>query len=141
MRVVLSHYMKKELVEVGVAEERITVVPPFVHGLDREAWPDGPPCTFFVGRLTATKGAAEAAQAWRLSRLDLPMVVAGAGPLRAELEDRGADVLGWVDHNRPSALYRRARAVVMPSRWQEPTALCEAVGRRAAGPPGFAGAP
>jgi len=118
--VVLSRYMKKELAAAGVPEHRIAVVPPFVHGLDLEARPDGPPCVLFVGRLSPTKGAIEAADAWRLSRLDLPMVVAGAGPMRQGLEKRGAEVLGWLDHERLSVLYKRARAVVMPSRWQEP---------------------
>jgi glycosyltransferase involved in cell wall biosynthesis len=118
--VVLSRYMKQELVTAGVAEDRITVVPPFVHGLDLEARPDGPPCVLFVGRLSPTKGPIEAAEAWRLSRVDLPMVVAGAGPMRQGLEKRGAQVLGWLDHQRLSAVYKRARAVVMPSRWQEP---------------------
>jgi glycosyltransferase involved in cell wall biosynthesis len=118
--VVLSRYMKKELAAAGIPEDRIAVVPPFVHGLDLEARPDGPPCVLFVGRLSPTKGAIEAADAWRLSRLDLPMVVAGAGPMRQGLEKRGAEVLGWLDHERLSVLYKRARAVVMPSRWQEP---------------------
>ena len=104
----------------GVPDDRIAVVPPFAHGLDLEARPDGPPCVLFVGRLSPTKGAIEAAEAWRLSRVDLPMVVAGAGPMRQGLEKRGAQVLGWLDHERLSALYKRARAVVMPSRWQEP---------------------
>jgi glycosyltransferase involved in cell wall biosynthesis len=118
--VVLSRYMKKELVAAGVPEDRITVVPPFVHGLDLPARPDGPPCVLFVGRLSPTKGPIEAAEAWRLSRVDLPMVVAGAGPMRQGLEKRGAEVLGWLDHQRLSAVYKRARALVMPSRWQEP---------------------
>ena len=118
--VVLSHYMKKELMAAGVCEDAIFVVPPFVHGLDPGARPDGPPCVLFVGRLSPTKGAIEAAEAWRLSGLDLPLVVAGAGPMRQGLEKRGAEVLGWLDHARLSVLYKRARAVVMPSRWQEP---------------------
>ena len=118
--VVLSHYMKRELMAAGVAEDRIFVVPPFVHGLDLEARPDGPPCVLFVGRLSPMKGAIEAAEAWRLSGLDLPMVVAGAGPMRQGLEKRGAEVVGWVGHDRLAALFKRARAVIMPSRWQEP---------------------
>lgn len=118
--VVLSHYMRKELVAAGVAEQRIAVVPPFVHGLDTRARADGPPCVLFVGRLTASKGALDAVEAWRLSGLDLPLVVAGAGPLRAALEDAGAQVLGWLNHRRLSAVYKRARVMVMPSRWQEP---------------------
>jgi glycosyltransferase involved in cell wall biosynthesis len=118
--IVLSHYMKKELVASGVADDRITVVPPFVHGLHEDARADGPPCVLFAGRLSPTKGPIEAAEAWRLSKLDLPMVVAGAGPMRQGLEKRGAEVVGWIGHDHLSLLYKRARAVVMPSRWQEP---------------------
>jgi len=117
---VLSHYMKRELMAVGVPEQQVSVVPPFVHGLDRDARPDGPPCVLFVGRLSPTKGPIEAADAWRLSGLDLPMVVAGAGPMRQGLEKRGAHVLGWLGHERLAVLYRRAAVMVMPSRWQEP---------------------
>lgn len=118
--VVLSAYMKRELVAAGLGGEQVSVVPPFVHGLDPRAEPDGPPCVLFVGRLTAAKGVRDAFEAWRLSGIDLPLVIAGTGPLRAELEQAGVEVLGWVGHERLSALYRRARALLMPSRWQEP---------------------
>jgi glycosyltransferase involved in cell wall biosynthesis len=119
--IVLSRYMAGELEAAGVPRERLSVVPPFVHGLegdDEENADD--PCLLFVGRLTASKGVSDAIEAWRLSGLDLPLVVAGAGPLRPALESAGARVLGWVDHRRLSSLYRRAAAVLMPSRWQEP---------------------
>ena len=118
--VVLSAYMKRELVAAGVEAERVSVVPPFVHGLDPRAEPDGPPCVLFVGRLTVAKGVRDAVEAWRLSGVDLPLVVAGTGPLRAELEQAGVEVLGWVGRARLSAVYRRARALLLPSRWQEP---------------------
>jgi glycosyltransferase involved in cell wall biosynthesis len=118
--VVLSHYMKGELVGVGIPEEGITVIPPFVHGLDLEATPDGPPCILFAGRLVEAKGVSEAVAAWKRSGISLPLVVAGTGPLRAELEGLDCEVLGWVSHRRLSALYRRAEAVVLPFRWQEP---------------------
>ena len=74
----------------------------------------------FAGRLTAGKGTREAVEVWRTSGVDLPLVVAGTGPLRADLEQAGADVLGWLPHAQLSAVYRRARALVLPSRWQEP---------------------
>jgi len=115
---VLSGYMKRELAEVGVA--RVTVIPPFVHGLDPGTAPDGPPCVLFAGRLVRAKGIDDAVGAWERSGVDLPLVVAGSGRMRGELERRGVDVLGWVDHGAMSAVYRRARAVVLPSRWQEP---------------------
>ena len=47
-------------------------------------------------------------------------MVAGTGPLRDRVQAAGTDVLGWVPHGRLPALYRRARALLMPSRWQEP---------------------
>jgi glycosyltransferase involved in cell wall biosynthesis len=50
----------------------------------------------------------------------MPLVVAGAGPLRPELETMGAQVVGWVDRAGLAALHARARVLVMPSRWQEP---------------------
>jgi len=49
--VVLSAYMKRELLAAGIEAERVSVVPPFVHGLHPRAEPDGPPCVLFVGRL------------------------------------------------------------------------------------------
>jgi glycosyltransferase involved in cell wall biosynthesis len=123
---VLSRYMREELVAAGVPPRQVHVVPPFVHGLDPGAGPSGPPAVLFVGRLAETKGVRDAVEAWRRSGVDLPLVVAGTGPLRAGLaaaagsEGAGLEVLGWVDRDRLSGVYRRARALVMPSRWQEP---------------------
>jgi len=118
--VVLSAYMRAELEAVGVPPDRIAVIPPFVHGLDPEAAADGPPCVLFAGRLSDSKGVWDAAAAWRESGLDLPLVFAGTGPRRADLEREGLMVLGWLPHQRLSSLYRRAQVVLMPSRWQEP---------------------
>jgi glycosyltransferase involved in cell wall biosynthesis len=124
---VLSRYMREELAAVGVPAASVHVVPPFVHDLDLQARADGPPCVLFVGRLAEAKGVREAVKAWRRSGVELPLVVAGTGPLRAELEAEAAkakgprlEVLGWVERDRLSALYRRAAAVILPSRWQEP---------------------
>jgi glycosyltransferase involved in cell wall biosynthesis len=124
---VLSRYMREELVAAGVPPASVHVVPPFVHDLDLGADADGPPCVLFVGRLAESKGARDAVKAWRRSGLQLPLVIAGTGPLRAELEAEAArsggpplEVLGWVDRRRLSALYQRASVVVFPSRWQEP---------------------
>ncbi len=56
-----------------------------------------------------------------------PLVMAGTGPLRAELtaqagrgEGPELEAPGWVDRDRLSGLYRRALALLLPSRWQEP---------------------
>jgi glycosyltransferase involved in cell wall biosynthesis len=124
---VLSRYVREELVAAGAEPASVHVVPPFVHALDTGARASGPPCVLFVGRLVETKGVRDAVQAWRRSGVALPLVVAGTGPLRAELEKEAAaggvpalEVLGWVSRERLSALYARAAALLMPSRWQEP---------------------
>src|SRR6185503_15699763 len=65
--VVLSRYMKDELVAAGVPGEQVHVIPPFVHGLDLGAAAGGPPCVLFVGRLVETKGVRDAVEAWRRS--------------------------------------------------------------------------
>jgi len=124
---VLSRYVREELVAAGAEPGSVHVVPPFVHALDTGARASGPPCVLFVGRLVETKGVRDAVQAWRRSGVALPLVVAGTGPLRAELEKEAAaggvpalEVLGWVSRERLSSLYARAAALVMPSRWQEP---------------------
>lgn len=117
---VLSSYMKRELTQAGVPAGRVAIVPPVVHGLDRGARADGVPCVLFAGRVVEAKGIRDAVDAWRRSGSALPLVVAGTGPLRQEVEAEGVEVLGWLDRPRLSAVYRRAAVLVMPSRWQEP---------------------
>jgi glycosyltransferase involved in cell wall biosynthesis len=118
--IVLSRYMREEMVGAGLDAARVHVVPPFVHGLDGDVPPDGDACLLFAGRLTESKGVRDAVAAWRKSGLALPLVMAGTGPLREWAASEGAEVLGWVEHDHMAGLYRRAAALVMPSRWQEP---------------------
>ena len=66
-----------------------------------------PPEVLFVGRLSAEKGILELVEAAR----DLPLVVAGDGPLR----DRVPAARGWVPHDELGALYARAAIVACPS--------------------------
>lgn len=117
---VLSAYMKAELVAAGLAADDVFVTPPWPHGLDPRARPSGPPCVLFAGRLVEAKGIRDAVAAWRGARLAEPLVFAGTGPLRTELERAGFEVTGWLPHRAMAGVYRRARVLVMPSRWQEP---------------------
>lgn len=117
---VLSAYMQAELVAVGIGAERIQIVPPAVRGLLPGGPRQGPGCGLFVGRLVEAKGVFDAVLAWRISGLQLPLVVAGTGPLRSSLQDAGVSVTGWLAREELAQLYRRAEIVLMPSRWQEP---------------------
>ena len=84
------------------------------------------PCVVFAGRLVHTKGVLAAMRAHQLADTNLPLLIAGTGPLRGELERQAQlptaahEVLGWVPHEALSSLLGRARALLMPSRWQEP---------------------
>ncbi len=91
-----------------------------------------------AGRLTPEKGFADVVDACQ--RADLPLVIAGDGPQRAELEQRGhARFVGHVPTAELAALRRRAAVAVVPSRYAEilPLAALEAM---AAGLPTVAAA-
>lgn len=91
-----------------------------------------------AGRLTPEKGFADVLEACR--RVSLPLVIAGDGPQRAELEARGgATFVGHVAPEEVARLRRRAAVAVVPSRYAEilPLAALEAM---AAGLPTVAAA-
>lgn len=123
---VLSHYMRAELLAMGLAPDHVVVTPPWVD------WPRPPTapvelpawlpsaCVLVAGRLTASKGLWDALAAWRLAQLELPLVCAGTGPLRAALEAQGVTVTGWLARDSLAALYARSRALLFAPRWQEP---------------------
>ena len=117
---VLSQYMARELTAAGIDPTRVVITPPYVYDLDQDAPPSGAPCILFAGRLVSAKGVRQAVEAWRRAALSLPLVFAGTGPLRAELEAEGHEVLGWIPHARMASVYRRAKALLMPPLWQEP---------------------
>ena len=121
--IVLSDYMRGELVAAGLstrARPRRAAASSSSRAGEEEAPTGGPPCVLFVGRLVEAKGPLDAVQAWRRSGVALPLVVAGTGPLRERVAAAGAEVLGWIPHHHLPPLLRRARALLMPSRWQEP---------------------
>ncbi|MBW2731275.1 MAG: glycosyltransferase family 4 protein [Deltaproteobacteria bacterium] len=115
---VLSRYMRDELVALGLAEEHVAVIPPFVQD-----WPAGAaedPSVLFAGRLVESKGVFDVLEAYDRVDLPWPLVFVGTGSARSALEGAGACVLGWVDRAALGAWLRGARVLVMPSRWQEP---------------------
>lgn len=91
-----------------------------------------------AGRLTPEKGFEDVLNACRA--VNLPLVIAGDGPQRAELEARGgATFVGHVSPQRLTELRQKAAVAVVPSRYAEilPLAALEAM---AAGLPTVAAA-
>ena len=118
--VAVSERTKRDAIELyGIPPEKITVTP---HGVDPAFGPgDGTHDDYvlFVGAVQARKdplAALAAAQA-----VGRRLVVAGPEKepaLARDLRDRGADVRGWVDKRELAGLYRRAAALVLPSRFE-----------------------
>jgi glycosyltransferase involved in cell wall biosynthesis len=118
-----SHTVARELTdEWGVAAGKVEIIPP---GPGRPpgragALPDGLPDIFFlaVGALEPRKRPdllVEAHARARQRGLKGGLVLAGNGPLRAELEQSQAILLGFVDDAVLEALYARALALVCVS--------------------------
>jgi len=116
----VSERTKRDAVELyGLDPARITVTP---HGVDPAFSPgdgghDG--YALFVGAVQARKDPLAALAA--ADAAGLPLVVAGPEKepeLARRLRDGGADVRGWVGTSELAALYRRAAALVLPSRFE-----------------------
>ncbi|MFH1057112.1 MAG: glycosyltransferase family 4 protein, partial [Pseudomonadota bacterium] len=124
--IVLSGYMAAELAAVGLAPGRIMVLPPMVHGLTPRATRGPARHHLLAGRLVERKGVRVALAAARLLRTPLPLVVAGDGPLAAEVAAAAAAsagrivYAGWADRTRMQALLRDAASLWLPSLWAEP---------------------
>jgi glycosyltransferase involved in cell wall biosynthesis len=116
----VSESTKRDAVELyGLPPGKITVTP---HGVDPVFAPgDGTHDDYvlFVGAVQARKDPLAALEAAR--RVGLPLVVAGPAKepaLAQRLREGGADLRGWVDTPELAALYRRASALVLPSRYE-----------------------
>jgi len=131
--VTVSDAVRRRVVpELGDVE--LAVVPNIVEVPDAEPGrppgreglvPEGP---FLVaaGKLTTIKGFDRLLEALHAAGCSWPLVLAGRGPERHRLERRARELdlpvrfAGWVPHDALLGLVRRARALVLPSVWEEP---------------------
>lgn len=127
--IALTQFAKSKFVEGGLPPEKIMVKPNFLYS-DPGIGENGGDYALYIGRLTIEKGVPTLIRAWQ--DLDLPLYVAGDGPLRPSLEDgsRTATVntLGQIPHEKVLARMRSARFLVFPSEWYEgfPMTIVEA---------------
>lgn len=117
----VSGFIRDTYDRVGFAPERIVVKPNFAPQVPAR---DGPGEGFiFIGRLTPEKGVDTLLEAWQGAGDDLEtLTVVGGGPSEAELRATappGVRFLGDVPAEQVPALIRSARAVMIPSRWDE----------------------
>jgi glycosyltransferase involved in cell wall biosynthesis len=138
--IAVSGYLAGRLARL-VPAERLHIIPNMVDlaRLDKllaepEARAAAQPYLLFVGKLEHNKGAHLLPEVLAAARAALPkghpalerLVVAGNGPLRAELE-RALPALGvqgifldWASHDEVLRLMARCAALVFPSAWGEP---------------------
>ncbi|MCV9967747.1 glycosyltransferase family 4 protein [Pararhizobium sp. BT-229] len=78
---------------------------------------------FFIGRLEPEKGIEDAVKAAAVAGVTLTII--GDGPLKEHLSGYGGNVqvLGWQSHSQIAEHVRRARALLMPTRYPEPFGL------------------
>ena len=117
----VSGFLRDTYDRVSFAPGRIVVKPNFAPPA---AVRDGPGEGFvFLGRLAPEKGVDTLLEAWRDDGAGLePLTVVGSGPAEAELRaarPSGVRFLGDVASDRVPDLIRSARAVLIPSRWEE----------------------
>jgi glycosyltransferase involved in cell wall biosynthesis len=129
--IALTGFARTKLIEAGLPAARIAVKPNFVYPTDRPRTGAGKH-VLYLGRLSPEKGVLLLLDAWTAS--SLPLVIAGDGPGRADLEAHATDLGGSVTFlgNQPrdvcSELLREARMLVVPSLWYEgfPVVVAEA---------------
>ncbi|HVA85221.1 MAG TPA: glycosyltransferase, partial [Candidatus Saccharimonadales bacterium] len=120
-----SEFSRTKFIEAGFPADRIAIKPNFV---DPDPGPNEGPGDYalFAGRLAPEKGVLTLVEAWRRVR-DLPLRIAGDGPLGDELERfvERHGLAGRVEllgQQPPAAiidLMKRARVVIFPSEWYE----------------------
>jgi glycosyltransferase involved in cell wall biosynthesis len=130
--VAISEAQKLRHIEMGIPAERIRVVP---HFLDApiDIGPNVPEDGYFLflGRLSPEKGLWQLLQGWRLLKAGtVKLVIAGEGPERRRLEDvcqenglKNVEFRGYVPAKDQDALWQGARALIVPSIWEEPFGL------------------
>jgi glycosyltransferase involved in cell wall biosynthesis len=127
-----SHFVERSLLSGGVPEGKIRYLANGVaHGPEPNPVPASGGHILFAGRLAREKGLEVLLDAAR-SMPDVPIVVAGDGPLRRQLESSGPASVRFVGQQSPEDLHRlrvESLALVSPSTWYEnaPIAVLEAM--------------
>lgn len=133
--IALTEFARGKFIEGGLSPQRIVIKPNFLA--DDPGPRIGPgESALFLGRLSSEKGIATLVRSWaRLSR-GIPLVIAGDGPLRAELEKEvagrgiaGVRFVGHLPREEVVLVLKRSRFLVLPSEWYEgfPLTILEAL--------------
>lgn len=123
--VALTDFARNKMIQAGLPAEKIRVKPNFVL-------PDPGPRTekgeyaLFVGRLVDLKGVGTLIKAWSKLPSSIPLVIAGDGPFRPEMEKLIGDLKltnvnyrGRLSRQDTLSAMKGARFLMFPSEWYE----------------------
>lgn len=128
----LSSYLKERLERV-IGQGRVQVVPNFVDVDALRKIAQKPPrlktegpYLLYVGKLAENKGVLPLLEALQRSRVEMPTLVVGTGPLEGRMrkivarEGLKVRFLGWLPQREVIRLMARALLLLFPSLWPEP---------------------
>jgi glycosyltransferase involved in cell wall biosynthesis len=121
--IALTDFARNKFIEGGFPAEKIFVKPNY---LQTDPGPgDGKGnYALFVGRLTPEKGISTLLAAWRQIGNDLPLQIAGDGPLASEVEKASREMenvtwLKWLPREEILQRMKDASVLILPSTWYE----------------------
>ena len=133
-----STFLVAKCLEFGFERERLAWVPHFVFAEDYEPHPEPGEYVLYAGRLAEEKGVRTLLRAHAKAD-DVHLVLAGDGPLRAELESfvrkqglgERTEFRGHLRGEEYEQVWREAAFLVLPSEWYEvrPMVIHEAYAR------------
>jgi glycosyltransferase involved in cell wall biosynthesis len=128
--VALTEFARHKMIEGGLPADRVRVKPNFVLP-DPGARETGPKersrgYALFVGRLVQAKGVLSMIKAWERMPQSIPLMIAGDGPCREQLESQlkngklsSITYLGRLSRPDTLATMKKARFLIFPSEWYE----------------------
>ena len=126
----VSDYITDRHVSAGIvaADRAVTIRNGAERGSARIRLPSEKPTVGFIGALAPHKGVLTLLRAARAAPPNWTFLIAGAGPLAAEVEsaaryDGRIEWLGRIDGDEKETFFQRIDVLVVPSEWEEPAPL------------------
>ena len=123
--IALTEFAREKMIQAGLPAEKIRVKPNFVLPDPGPRMANGD-YALFVGRLVDLKGVGTLIKAWSKLPASIPLVIAGDGPYRPEMEKlisdlklQNLDYRGRLSRQDTLAAMKGARFLMFPSEWYE----------------------
>ena len=130
----VSRFLREWMLKTGYREQRLHVLnspAPDVSPIKAPSPDESTPHFLFLGRLVPHKGAQWLLRALRHVKKPVKIDIGGTGPMQKSLQaycqrhglHHKVNFHGWLNQNQVRHLMASARAVIVPSIWQEPAGL------------------